>query len=62
MSNCQICKNKATWHDLGTLEIGRINLVCDDHLPPDQERKDRKWVRNKYGWYPSGTKPPTTKK
>ena len=56
ISNCQICKSRATWHDLGKLEKNRINLVCDVHLPPEKERKGRKWVRNEHGWSPPNFK------
>lgn len=52
ISNCQKCTNRATWHDLGKLEKGRINLACDDHVPPESERKGRKWTYNKDGWTP----------
>lgn len=50
ISHCQLCKNRATWHDLGILEKDKLHLVCDDHLPPETKRKNCKWTYNKDGW------------
>lgn len=53
ISNCQLCKNRATWHDLGKIEKGKVNLTCDIHVPPENERKGRQWTYNKHGWTPT---------